>query len=226
MEDRVLMLSYFFPSGGDMSPRKLGQRCGRTLGHDRACPLGARPCQNRRQRKTKPWVNNTDPKIAARLTTTAAGTSAHRLPTALTLASLPGRGEGAQGTWGPPASQLTALCSEPQIWNSVNRPGAEPSFWGAFQGEWISWLPQGRWELEGDSLCPQDQEMPWDRSEHPQATSEGTETKARLAHSPTAGSCLETMHLRWAGSQGKTSLTLILNWRCCANETIVVKETL
>lgn len=45
---------FFFPSGGDMSPRKLGQRCGRTLGHNRACPLGARPCQNRRQRKTKP----------------------------------------------------------------------------------------------------------------------------------------------------------------------------
>ena len=46
----------FFPSRGDMSPHKLGQRCGRALGHDRACPLGTRPCQNRRQRKMKPWV--------------------------------------------------------------------------------------------------------------------------------------------------------------------------
>ena len=123
----------FFPSRGDMSSHKLGQRCRRALGHDRACPLGTRPCQNRRQRKMKPWVNNTGPKIAAGLTTTAAGTAAHRLPTALTLASRPGLGGGgAQGTWGPPASQLTALCSEPQIWNTVNRPGAKPSFWGAF----------------------------------------------------------------------------------------------
>lgn len=128
----------FFPFGGDMSPRKLGQRCGWTLGHDRACRLGARLCQNRRQRKMKPWVNNTGPKIAAGLTTIAAGTAAHCLPTALILASCPGRGGGGQGTWGPPASQLTALCSEPQMWNTVNRPGVEPSLWEAFQGEWIS----------------------------------------------------------------------------------------